>query len=92
MYLSALLEIGVSNSGYRNIFVLRTKEIDGAFQLSLLQTKNNEMHIVDDFCKPCKKEQFRLILKGMVLALVENKGNYAKHVLPLVDFFLTQIT
>ena len=69
--------------GIETLFVLRMKEIDGAFQLSLLQTKNNEMHIVDDFCKPCKKEQFRLILKGMVLALVENKGNYAKHVLPL---------
>ena len=69
--------------GIETLFVLRMKEIDGAFQLSLLQTKNNEMHIVDDFCKPCKKEQFRFIFKRMVLALVENKGNYAKHVLPL---------
>ena len=71
------------NLGIETLFVLRMKEINGAFQLSLLQTKNHEMHIVDDFCKPCKKEQFRLILERMVLALVENKGNYAKHVLPL---------
>ena len=69
--------------GIETLFILRMKQIDGAFQLSLLQTKNNEMHIVDDFCNPCLKEQFRLILKRMVLALVENKGNYAKHVLPL---------
>ena len=78
--------------GIETLFVLRMKEIDGAFQLSLLQTKNNEMHIVDDFCIPCKKEHFRLILKRMVLALVENKGNYAKHVLPLdLTFYLLKL-
>ena len=69
--------------GVQTLFVLRIKQINEAFQLSLVRTQSNEMHIVDDFCSPCDQEQFNKILTQLTSALIKNKGNYAKLILPL---------
>ena len=70
--------------GIETLFVLRIKEIDGAIQLSLLQTKNNEMHLSMISANLVRRNNSVLFLSGWSWHWLKIKGIMPSMCSPLI--------